>query len=164
MSLEALKIPKRLKQITLWVHPLGRVIGSLFLHLQSNQSAGEEKPLEALNHPDQFLVVKCDDSDDIRFYNKRSIVRVQYFESQADESSEVRHLTCHLHMMDGSLLTGTIQEFLPPEHARLFDYVNMNDMPFIKLHLDNHEICLVNKTYIVQITPLDTSVNELVHQ
>ena len=159
MSLEALKIPKRLKQVTLWVHPLGRVIGSLFLHLQSNQSAGEEKPLEVLSHPERFLVVKCDDSDDIRFYNKRSIVRVQYADSEAEEPSEVRHLTCHLHMMDGSLLTGTIKEFLPPEHARLFDYVNMDDTPFIKLHLDNGEICLVNKTYIVQITPLDNSVD-----
>ena len=87
MSLEALKIPKKLKQVTLWVHPLGRVVGSLFLHLQSNQSSGEEKPLEVLNHPDRFLVVKCDDYADIRFYNKRSIVRVQYSDPEAEVSS-----------------------------------------------------------------------------
>ena len=51
-----LKIPKKLKQVTLWIHPEGRVIGSLFLSLQSPYSSGEEAPLDALNQTDPFLV------------------------------------------------------------------------------------------------------------
>jgi hypothetical protein len=58
-------------------------------------------------------------------------------------------------MMDGSLLIGTIKESLPPEHARLFDYININNESFIKLHLENDEICLINKAYIVRVAPRD---------
>ncbi len=159
MDREALKIPKKLKQVTIWAHPEGRVIGSLFLHLQSNQYAGEEQPLEILNHTDPFLVLKCDDPRGIRFYNKRSIVRVQYADAEIQESPEIVCLACRLHMMDGALLTGTIREFLPPEHERLFDYININSESFVKLHLDVGEICLVNKAYIVHITPEDNANN-----
>ncbi len=155
MDKEALRIPKKLKQITLWVHPEGRAIGSIFLHHQSNRYAGEEKPFEVLNHPDPFLVLKTDHPEEFRFYNKRSLVRAQYEDDATDDIPDVVHLPCQLHMMDGSLLSGEIRESLPPEHARLLDYININNESFIKLHLENDEVCLVNKAYIVRVTPND---------
>ena len=155
MDREALRIPKRLREVTLWVHPEGRAIGSIFLHHQSNRYAGEEQPLEVLNHPDPFLVLKTDQPEQFRFYNKRSIVRVLYEDEETEEIPDMVELPCRLHMMDGSLLTGTIKESLPPEHARLFDYININNESFIKIHLENDEVCLMNKAYIVRVTPRD---------
>lgn len=157
MNDHALRIPKKLQPVTLWVHPEGRVVGSIFLHLQSNQQAGEEKPQEILNHSDPFLVLKYDDPDSCRFYNKRSIVRAQYHEDNPQTTSEIVQLSCCLHMMDGSLLKGVIREFLPPEHSRLYDYINIDNEPFLKLHVDDQNVCLVNKSYIVRVTPDDES-------
>ena len=78
MLRDRLKIPKKLKLVTLWVHPEGRVVGSLFLRPQSANRAGEEEPLEVLNTADPFLVLKRDQPDELRFYNKSSVVRVEY--------------------------------------------------------------------------------------
>jgi len=58
-------------------------------------------------------------------------------------------LHCVVEMMDGSLVEGEIREVLPPEHSRLFDYLNQSDNHFIKLHTGEREVCLVNKSYII---------------
>jgi hypothetical protein len=154
MEQEALRIPKLLKPVTLWVHPEGRVVGSLFLHPQSARGLGEEQPFEVLNHVVPFVVVRCDDPQGIRFYSKRAIVRVEYRETQplAESPGQVC-LDCSLYMMDGALLSGIIKEALPPGQARLYDYININDQRFIKLHTGDSGLCLVNKAYIVRITP-----------
>ena len=49
MSNDSLIIPKIKRQVSLWVHPEGQVIGSLFLREQSVNHAGTEVPIEVLN-------------------------------------------------------------------------------------------------------------------
>ena len=119
MLRDRLKIPKKLKLVTLWVHPEGRVVGSLFLRPQSANRAGEEEPLEVLNTPDPFLVLKRDQPDELRFYNKSSVVRVEYEDEEPVLLPNVDPLPCTLHLMDGSLIAGTIQKALPPDRSRL---------------------------------------------
>ncbi|MEA3413506.1 MAG: hypothetical protein U9R74_18515 [Pseudomonadota bacterium] len=155
MTNEAFRIPKNRRPVTIWIHPEGRVVGSMFVLPQSTHSVGEEKPIEVLNHPDPFLVIALDESGEIRFYNKRSIVRVIYPEESSEEGGELVQLACSLNMMDGSRLTGKIQEFLPPENARLFDYINSSSGggSFVKIHLEGGDVCLVNTAYIVQVAP-----------
>ena len=152
MLRDRLKIPKKLKLVTLWVHPEGRVVGSLFLRPQSANRAGEEEPLEVLNTADPFLVLKRDQPDELRFYNKSSVVRVEYDDDPVPPPS-VDPLPCGLHLMDGSLITGTIQRALPPDRSRLFDYLNLNDERFVKVHCTGGNICVVNKAYIACVTP-----------
>ena len=55
-------------------------------------------------------------------------------------------------MVDCSLIEGTIKEALPPEHARLYDYLNQQDCRFLKIYVSENEICLINKSYINQVT------------
>lgn len=155
METDIFRIPKRLQAVSLWVHPEGKVVGSIFLHLQSNTGSGEEQPLEVMNQVDPFLVVKCDDPEELRFYSKKSIVRVQYEDAERAQSAEIVELPCCLHMMDGSMVEGVIKEFLPPEHSRLFDYINIVDQMFIKTHLQGGEVCMVNKSYVMRITPIE---------
>lgn len=145
---ELLKVPKTLKQVTLWVHPEGRVIGSLFLRQHSVNHAGSEQPLEALNRAEHFIVVKPDVSDDLRFYNRKSIIRVEYDGKDKQIATTINPLPCRLHMMDGSLLSGSIQEPLHPNKARLLDYLNKPDENFIKMHADGITL-LINKSYII---------------
>lgn len=155
MNNETFQIPKKRRPVTIWIHPEGRVVGSMFVLPQSAHSVGEETPIEVLNHPDPFLVIALDESGEIRFYNKRSIVRVIYPQELPEQSAELVRLACSLHMMDGTRLKGTIQELLPPENARLFDYINSRSGggSFVKIHLDDGDVCFVNTAYIVQVAP-----------
>ena len=152
VSNEELKIPKKQKPVTLWVHPEGRVVGAIFLYQQSENHSGQEQPVDVLNGCAPFVVLQREDLGEPRFYNKRSVVRVEYEDSEPDDTPDMTVLKCGLHMMDGSRLEGTIREFLPPEHRRLYDYINSEGEDFVKLHLGNNNVCLVNKAYIVHVT------------
>jgi hypothetical protein len=153
MFRERLKIPKTLKQVTLWVHPEGRVVGSLFLRQQSVNVPGEEEPLEVLNSGDPFLVFKGEGPEELRFYNKSSVVRVEYDEDKPSPLPHIEPLPCTLHLMDGSLIPGIIRRPLAPDRSRLFDYLNLREEQFVKLHCENGSVCVVNKSYIACVTP-----------
>jgi hypothetical protein len=143
------KIPKALRQVTLWVHPEGRVLGSLFLSFHSKNGRGVEDPFAVLNEAAPFLVLQRAEPEELRFYNKRAIIRVEYQEEEAPVQEEVKTLHCQLSMMDGSLIEGIVRYPLPPSHARLYDYLNLDKERFAKLSLEDGSICLVNKAYIV---------------
>ncbi len=148
MTNEILKVPKKLKPVTLWVHPEGRVRGSLYLREQSPDHAGPEHPLEVLNQCTPFVVIKREEPDELRFYNMRSIIRVEY-ETEHKPSTDIPRQHCQIQMMDGSFITGSIREQLPPARARVLDYLNRSDECFIKIHMDEGTIYLINKAYII---------------
>jgi len=133
----------------MWVHPTGLVIGSLFVH--HNNDGEDQATLDVLNQPEPFIVMQVDTPNEIRFYNRQSIIRVEYKEKDViDESAKT--LYCIIHMMDGTHIEGTIKEALPPEHARLYDYLNISDNRFLKIYVTDDEVCLINKSYINQVT------------
>ena len=158
MSNDYLKVPKKLIKISLWVHPEGRVIGSIYTREQSLSHADEEDPCEALNLDETFLVLKREDPDEIRFYNKSSIIRLEYEDVNSSSPQIENPLYCRLHMMDGAVINGEIKESLPPHQNRLYDYLNRPNERFIKVHINKNAIYLVNKNYINQATEPDKSV------
>lgn len=159
MSSDFFKIPKSSQQVTLWVHPEGRVIGSIFLRKQSLHHAGAESPIEVINQEDEFLVVQMSDPDELRFYNRRSIVRLEYSEEdEAKAHSEVEPVTCRLIMMDGSVITGVIKTPMVPGQTRLVDHLNLHKEGFLKLHVDDTAVYLVNRSYIIHATDLGDRV------
>jgi hypothetical protein len=154
MASDLLRIPKKEKTVTLWVHPEGRVIGSMFLHEQSTRHAGGQEPLEILNQNEAFLVFKRHDPDEIRFYNRGSIVRLEYAADDVPVLPDSTPLPCRLQLMDGSIISGVIREPLPPDRARLYDYLNRSEERFIRLLVDDDRIYIVNKAYIVHAIEL----------
>ena len=149
LTTNTLKLPTKRKKVQLWVHPTGLVIGSLFIH--HNDDGNDQAVIDMLNQPEPFIVLQVDTPNEVRFYNRQSIIRVEYNDKDAtDESAQT--LYCMIHMMDGTLIEGTIKEALPPEHARLYDYLNKQDNRFLKIYVDDDEICLINKSYINQVT------------
>jgi len=149
LSADTLKLPTKQKQVQLWVHPAGQVIGSLFIH--HNDDGQDQAVLDILNQTEPFVVFQVDTPNEIRFYNRQSIIRIEYTDKDViDESAKT--LYCTIHMMDGTLIEGTIKEALPAEHARLYDYLNQQENRFLKIYVTDNEVCLINKSYINQVT------------
>jgi len=163
---DILKVPKKLRPVTLVVHPEGRVVGSIYLRTQSPNHAGSEQPLEALNACKSFLVFNRDEPAELRFYNIKSVIRIEYEAAEDDDDSGSDRATnpmrCHLQLMDGSYITGSIRESLPPHHARLLDYLNRSDEAFIKVYMEDGLIYLINKSYInhVHVGDIGTNVED----
>jgi hypothetical protein len=149
-----LRIPKKLKDITLWVHPEGRVVGSIFLNMQNKNYTGSEEPIDALNQKDPFIVLKSAEHEEPKFYNKCAIIRAEYDVENSINLEGVKPFKCRLSMMDGSLIEGIVMKPLPPNNARLYDYLNTDDERFAEFHVGESQLCAVNKSYIVCVTPL----------
>jgi len=150
MESKLLKVPKVAREVTFWVHPEGRVIGSIFLRKQSAHHAGEETPQEAMNYPEPFVVLRRDNPEELRFYNRKSVIRVEYSGKDFQVATAIKPLACELHLMDGSCIRGLIDEPLHPNRARLLDYLNRTEDQFIKLNVEQNTV-LVNKSYIIHV-------------
>jgi hypothetical protein len=148
MDSSRFRIPKLLRQVTLWIHPEGRVVGSLFVSPSGAGRGDTGDPLEALNEQVPFVVLQRESPAELRFYNKNSIVSVEYQEETAHEANDVRPIDCTLFMMDGSRVDGTVRRVLPPTRSRLYDYLNLAER-FAKLDLEAGRMLVVNKAYIV---------------
>ena len=154
MTASILKINKTPHQVRLWVHPEGLVIGSLFLKNDSEAQTPEESPYEVINQAEPFVVLKREHPDEVRFYNRSSIIRVEYAADEKDIDENATTLHCRLMMMDGSILEGFIADVLPADQSRLYDYLNKSSDRFVRLFFNEKEVCLVNKSYIIQVSPL----------
>ena len=151
----SLRIPKRLEQVVLQVHPEGRVVGFLFVSPQSDHYPAGETPLDIFNSATPFVVLRREAPDEVRFYNKSSIIRVECEPHITAELEDAEPLYCRLQMMDGTLISGKIRRHLHPDYARLSDYLNLFDERFAEVFTDDGKRWFVNKSYIVYVTPLD---------
>lgn len=152
MSSDILRVPKTLKPVKLWAHPEGPVLGSMFVGEQSPNHAGPEDPFEVMNRDEAFVAVQRQEPDELRFYNRSSIIRVEYTgEINLPDNSA---FSCRIQMMDGSMVEGTVREPLAPDRSRLFDYLNRLDHRFIRMSVDVDLIYLINKSYIVHATDI----------
>jgi hypothetical protein len=151
---QGLRVRKALHRVHLWIHPEGRVSGALYVREHSPEHAGREQPFEVVNEDVPFLVVRRNQPEELRFYNKASVIRVEYRANDAKGPPSVAR-GCRLHMMDGSLLEGEIREPLAPDRARLLDYLNQPKLRFLRLFGNDDRLCLVNKSYVICVTSLD---------
>lgn len=150
MAAKPLRIAKAQRQVSMWVHPEGLVKGAIFVTV-GHDNETQEDPRYVLNTDKPFLVLYREQPEEIRFYNRSSIVRVEYNgDRPTDENATL--FTCRIHMMDGSVLDGEIIEALPADYSRLYDYLNQTQERFIRLFTGQSEVCMVNKNYIIQVT------------
>lgn len=154
MDNEALKIPKKKKLVSLSVQSEGQVVASVFLQIQSDEHHGGETPEDLFNGQNDFVVVLKEDPQELRFYHMGRITRVEYHEDYPRElTADLVELFCRLTLIDGSIVEGVIREHLPPEHQRLYDYINTGGQRFIRLYESQDQVILVNKDHIISITP-----------
>jgi hypothetical protein len=156
MSADSLKVPKQQMPVNLWVHPEGRVLGCMFLTFPNPELGDAERPADVINSTVDFLVFKLDGTGEIRFYNKSSIVRVEYWDGQSSLDQGARPQPCRITLMDGALFDGEICKALPEENSRLYDYMNDTQERFLTLRLAGGDVALINKSYIVCISSLES--------
>lgn len=154
MASDFLKVPKAVRPVILWVHPEGQVHGSLFVHTQSRSHAGAQDPAELLNEPEPFLIVQRDDPEELRFYQRSAIVRAEYAQPADETAADIAPFTCRLYLMDGSVVTGQVREALAPDRSRLIDYLNQPETRFVRVWVEDEQVCLVNKNYIIHAMDL----------
>ena len=159
MDDNSLKIPKKPMPVTLWVHPEGRVVGSIFLHLPGAETTMEQ-PLDVMNEKTDFLVIQREAPDGVVFYNKGSIVRLDYWDASEASCADGQPLPCRMLMMDGSVIDGALSKAAPIERSRLYDCMNDTSERFLKLRTGVNEIVLVNKSYVVCISPAVTAPSQ----
>lgn len=147
---QPLKIAKALRQVSMWVHPEGLVTGSIFVTVGEDDGSHED-PSYVLNDTSPFLVLQRKKPDELRFYNRASIVRVEY---EGKKPTDLKYITlpCIAHLMDGSVIDGDIIEVLPNDRSRLYDYLNQVQERFVRLYTAEDQICMINKSYIIQVT------------
>lgn len=150
MAEKPLRIAKALRQVSMWVHPEGLVKGSIYVTVGEDNTS-QEDPRYVLNTDKPFLVLARQNPDELRFYNRSAIVRVEYDDNKPADSKATK-IPCRVNMMDGSVIDGEIIEVLPSDHARLYDYLNKAQERFIRLFTSETQVCMVNKNYIIQVT------------
>lgn len=158
MAVKPLRIAKARRQVSMWVHPEGLVKGAIFVAIGQDNSS-QEDPRNVLNADKPFLVLYREQPEEVRFYNRSAIVRVE-FEGDRPTDDATTVIPSRVHMMDGSMIEGDIIEVLPADHSRLYDYLNQAQERFIRIFTDNSQICMVNKHYIIQVTtPGESATN-----
>ena len=150
MAVKPLRIAKTLRQVNMWVHPEGLVKGAIFVTLGEDNTT-QEDPRYVLNADKPFLVLYRQTPDEMRFYNRSAIVRVEY-EDTTPKDTKATVIPCRINLMDGSIIDGEIIEVLPADHARLYDYLNQAQERFIRLYTAETQVCMVNKNYIIKVT------------
>ncbi len=151
MGQKSLKINKTLQEVVMWVHPEGLVHGALYVSVD-NEAQPVEDPHSVVNNDWPFLVLRRREPNEIRFYNRSSIIRIEYDQARPNNPAATK-TSCRILMMDGSVFDGEINEELPAERARLYDYLNQANNRFLRLYLEDDRVCLLNKSYIIQVTP-----------
>ena len=148
--------PKRTRPVRLWVHPEGPVDAEIFLRPPGPAREGE-LPVAVLNHPDPFLVCRCGAAQrpQIRFYNKHSLVRVEYVDASEESAHAEVTLEGEFQLMDGSVFTGVIRENLPKQRRRLLDFMNQYPARFLRLFPRGGGVSLINRAYVMRVVPLN---------
>jgi len=140
--------------VRLWIHPEGRVVGSL-----SVRAAGGDEPeqriVESLNEEHPFVVLLRQDPEGIRFYHQASILRVESEAEPPPRGEDLIRHRCELGMMDGNFIEGTLTRPSPPDRSRLFDFLNREKERFLEIFLDDGTTVVVNKTYVIYVRPTE---------
>lgn len=150
---DELIVPKQRRQVRLWIHPEGRVVGSLFVRAET-ESEPEQRIVEALNERQPFIVLQREEPKELRFYHRASILRVESDSNPPPPAGDsvIEH-RCELGMMDGSFVSGTLTRPSPPDRSRLFDFLNRGEERFLEVFLDDGTTLVVNKAYVIFVRP-----------
>lgn len=159
MAAKPLRIAKAQKQVSMWVHPEGLVKGAIFVTIGEDNRT-QEDPRYVLNADKPFLVLYREHPEEMRFYNRSAIVRVE-FDSDKPDDKGTTVIPCRVNMMDGSIIDGEIIEVLPSDHARLYDYLNQAQERFIRLYTGDTQVCMVNKNYIIKVISLGETTKKV---
>jgi hypothetical protein len=128
-----------------------------FLHLQPMASfhSGPETPEDALNRNEQFLPITSDNRT--IFVAKHQVlavtVRSVLQTGDLDRVEAARTLGMQVELSDGTGYVGAVTSELPPDRARVLDYLNHAEGFFCLI--DEDAMRYLNRSHVRLVTPLD---------
>jgi len=132
--------------------------GEVYVMERVPQHDGPETVLEMLNRREAFFAFRPDPGTELMLVAKAHTVSVTLDRQApiADPArlSAAKLLGIEIVLAEGSTLNGWASAELPPEHARLLDYLNATQDPFFALwtHAATHYI---NRAHVLYARPLD---------
>lgn len=155
--MDELRVPKRRLAVEI-ILPGGAARNvTMFLAEYANDHAGPERVSDLLNGTGDFIPALDSAKDQVVFFNRSSIAlaRVAADEERdaSDELTIPTEFQVEVTLLDGAKIVGLVSFILPPDRARLVDYLN-SSAPFFRL-LQQDVVALVNKKHVAQISTLD---------
>lgn len=156
MTENQFRIAKQHQKVRLYLSGGEEVEGVVFLHHSRNEYGLPEELQDVMNLPSPFIAIAetaDDNSDAISFYNKSMISRFTYQEKVDSTTKTAANLKEQIlvRLCDGLGISGEVQATLPPESARLYDYLNLENELFLKIVGSDGAVSLINKTFIMVV-------------
>ena len=128
-----------------------------FIHLQPHAlfHSGPETPEDALNRGEAFFPLTSEQQT--QFLAKNQVIAVTVRTvlpvRDLDRVEAARTLGMQVVLSDGSEFVGAVTSELPPDRARVLDY--LNHAPGFFCLVDQDAMRFVNRTHVRLVTPLD---------
>ena len=154
--MEELRVPKR-KTLIEVVLPGGAVRRvEVFLAEFAGAHEGSERLVDLLNGEGEFFPAFDVEAKQMSFVNRSSLALVWVDAGlDAEPAEQVTIPTEHeveLSLLDGGSLRGLVTYVLPPDRARLIDYLN-DPSPYFRVH-QGARVALVHKRHVARIVIL----------
>jgi hypothetical protein len=146
-----LRVPKRRAQVEVLMPGGAARQVTVFLSEFASRHNGPERLSDLLNAEEDFIPAVDATTDTVVFLNRHGIAAARIareWEISRDEPPGEQH-ELEIALVDGTTLRGAVTVVLPPEHARLLDFLN-DAQPFVRL-AEREKVALVNKRHIARV-------------
>jgi hypothetical protein len=131
-----------------------RLDGDVFVRLHARLHHGPEEPLDHFNDETAFFALSRP-SGEVLLVSKDQVALVEFPAPPADTSLEPPHdrVDVEVTLCDGSSMTGTLFPETRADRARLLDYLNAYQPPFLPV-FGRERTWLVNRRMIAHVKQL----------
>jgi hypothetical protein len=151
------RVLKRRVSIEIAIAHAGRRSVSVFLSEFASHHAGPERVSDLLNGDADFIPAVVQGSEATTFYQRQGLLCAWVAPDEEAPPTEAHTVptgrALELTLSDGTLIRGQVGYVLPPERARLIDFLNEAPAFFRLLAADR--VALINKRHVTQVVPLD---------
>lgn len=155
--MDELRVPKRRVPIEIGLSGDQRRHVVVFLAEFASHHSGTERVSDLLNGDAEFFPAQDLDKKVMTFFNRTQIlsVRVEASEepSSADSHTIPTEYEVELTLSDGTRVRGLVSYVLPPDRARVVDF--LNEAPRFFRLLEAGKVALVNKHHVAQVVVLN---------
>jgi hypothetical protein len=153
---EELRIPKRKTTVEFSLEGGTRRHVIVFLSEFASTHAGPERISDLLNGEAEFFPALDPSRDAMCFFHREAITsaRVEASLEPADDTAHTIPLEheVEIRLADGALVRGLVTYVLPPDRARVIDF--LNEAPRFFRVLEKDVVVLVNKRHVCEVAAI----------
>jgi hypothetical protein len=155
--MEELRIPKRRVPVEVSIPGSGWRKVVVFLSEFASNHLGAERVSDLFNGPGEFIPAYDPDKNEAVLLRRDGVLGVRVA-ADLEPPSEATHTVPDEHELqifldDGSALRGLVTYVLPPDRARVIDF--LNEAPRFFRIQEQDRVALVNKLHVTHVIPLN---------